>query len=66
MASLASALPHCWGEVFTTACYLLSSGDPFVYCDEWLSNTAALPIDRMSSQRISELPDFPTKVTMFK
>ncbi|GHV40050.1 IS4 family transposase [Synergistales bacterium] len=53
--SLASALPKYWQEVFMLACYLVSSGDPFSYCEEWISNTESLPVGNMSSQRISEL-----------
>jgi len=37
------------------ACYLISSGDPFLYCEEWIKDTECLPVGSMSSQRISEL-----------
>jgi hypothetical protein len=55
LKSLAFALPHCWQEVFMLACYLVLSGDPFVYCEEWITSTESLPVGNMSSQRISEL-----------
>ena len=37
------------------ACYLVSSGDPFLYCESWIRETECLPVGSMSSQRISEL-----------
>lgn len=55
LASLQEAIPTYWQELFTLACYLLSSGDPFLYCKSWISNTECLPVGSMSSQRISEL-----------
>jgi hypothetical protein len=32
--ALQSALPKVYQEMFTLACYLVSSGDPFLYCEE--------------------------------
>ena len=55
LTSLQEALPTYWREMFTLACYLLSSGDPFLYCESWISDTECLPVGSMSSQRISEL-----------
>ena len=52
---LREALPVCWGEVFNLAAYLISTGDPFSYCEDWLASTEALPVGSMTSQRISEL-----------
>lgn len=37
------------------ACYLIATGDPFLYCESWISDTECLPVGNMSSQRISEL-----------
>jgi transposase len=37
------------------ACFLVSTGDPFLHCEEWLARTEALPVGNMSSQRVSEL-----------
>ncbi|NLB43510.1 MAG: IS1634 family transposase [Clostridiales bacterium] len=53
--SLAVSVPHYWQEIFMLACYLISSGDPFLYCEEWIKDTECLPVSNMSSQRISEL-----------
>jgi transposase len=55
LAVLQEALPSCWKEVFNLASYLISTGDPFSYCEDWLESTEALPVGSMSSQRISEL-----------
>jgi len=52
---LEDALPKYWQEIFNLACYLLSSGDPFLYCEDWINSTECLPVGIMSSQRISEL-----------
>ena len=55
--SLSSALPCLWKEVFTLACHLVSTGDPYMYCSDWVKNTETLPVGSMSSQRISEITD---------
>jgi transposase len=52
---LQKAFPGCWEEVFNLAAYLVSSGDPFAYCEDWLSETEAFAVGPMTSQRISEL-----------
>ncbi len=54
--ALQRALPHVAPEIFLLACYLITSGDPFLYCEEWVSKTACPEdIGSLSSQRISEL-----------
>ncbi|MCX6055158.1 MAG: hypothetical protein NTZ74_09645, partial [Chloroflexi bacterium] len=55
LASLEEAAPTLWQELFMLACSLISSGDPFLYCESWISDTECLPVGNMSSQRISEL-----------
>lgn len=52
---LQRSLPKYWKEVFTLACFLVSSGDPFYYCESWLHSTESLDVGSMASQRISEL-----------
>lgn len=52
---LEGSLPNYWQEVFNLACYLISSGDPFLYCEDWINSTECLAVGSMSSQRISEL-----------
>jgi transposase len=41
--------------VFTLAAYLVSTGDPFSYCGDWVASTETYEVGTMSSQRISEL-----------
>jgi hypothetical protein len=55
MNSLQSASPKHWKEIFTLAEHLVSNGDPFMYCQEWLEGTVSLDCGNLSSQRISEL-----------
>jgi transposase len=53
--ALMKSMPGRWEQVFNLAAYLVSTGDPFAYCEDWLARTEALPVGPMSSQRISEL-----------
>jgi hypothetical protein len=48
-------MPDCWQKIFTLACYLVSSGKPVMYCEEWVLSTETLPVGSMSSQSISKL-----------
>ena len=52
---LQKTFPGIWEEVFNLASYLISTGDPFAYCEDWLAATEAYPVGSMSSQRISEM-----------
>ncbi|MDD2402891.1 MAG: IS1634 family transposase [Clostridia bacterium] len=54
-SSMENSIPKYWQEIFTLACYLISSGDPFLYCEDWIHSTECLSVGNMSSQRISEL-----------
>jgi len=54
-SALYKSLPGCWEEVFNLAAYLVSTGDPFAYCEDWLASTEAYLVGPMKSQRISEL-----------
>ncbi len=53
--ALKDSLPDCWMEYFTLACYMISTGDPLMYCKDWLMDTESYPVGSLSSQRISEL-----------
>ena len=53
--SLTGSIPSYWQEIFMLASFLISSGDPFLYCEQWLKDTESFPVGNMSSQRISEL-----------
>lgn len=55
LTALQSALPNAYQEIFMLACYLVASGEAFLYCEEWLSKTAHPDIASLSSQRISDL-----------
>ena len=52
---LQKVFPGIWEEVFNLAAYLISTGDPFAYCEDWLATTEAFAVGSMTSQRISEL-----------
>jgi len=53
--ALTEAFPLRHPEIFMLACYLVASGDPFLYCEDWLSRTEVAAVGSLSSQRISEL-----------
>jgi hypothetical protein len=55
LAVLQKAFPDIWEEIFNLAAYLVSTGDPFAYCEDWLATTEAFAVGPMTSQRISEL-----------
>jgi hypothetical protein len=37
------------------ACFMVSTNDPLMYCEDWIEGTESLPVGSMTSQRISEL-----------
>lgn len=56
LTALQNTMPKIYQEIFTLSCYLVSSGDPFLYCQEWLSKTSSSGgAGSLSSQRISDL-----------
>ena len=55
LAAMQKVFPGCWEEIFNLAAYLISTGDPFAYCEDWLATTEAFAVGPMTSQRISEL-----------
>ena len=50
-----NVFPDKWQQIFTLASYLVSSGEPAMYLEDWLEKTESFPVGTMSSQRISEL-----------
>jgi transposase len=52
---LKKVFPDKWQQIFTLASYLVSSGEPAMYLEDWLEKTESFPVGTMSSQRISEL-----------
>lgn len=55
LSILTRTFPNNWQQIFTLACYLVSSGDPALYLEDWLDRTDGYLVGSMSSQRISEL-----------
>jgi transposase len=55
LESLENTIPLYSEKLFTLACYLICSGDPFLYCEDWIRSTDCLDVGNLSSQRISEL-----------
>lgn len=53
--ALSNAIPDLWQEIFMLACYMISTSDPLMYCNEWIMDTESFQVGSMSSQRISEL-----------
>jgi transposase len=53
--ALSEAFPEIWKEIFILACFLVVTGDPFLYCEEWVRSTECISAGNMSSQRVSEL-----------
>jgi hypothetical protein len=52
---LREVFPDKCNEIFSLASFLVESNEPVMYCEDWASRTATLPIGTLSSQRISEL-----------
>jgi transposase len=55
MHVLRETFPEHWREIFMLAGFLVTSGEPYMYCEEWVKSVEALPVGSMSSRRISEL-----------
>jgi hypothetical protein len=52
---LMTTFPDKWEKVMTLAYYLVSTGEPVLYCENWIEETMSLKCGNMSSPRISEL-----------
>jgi hypothetical protein len=53
--SLSSAIPSLWKEIFMLSCFLVSSGEPFQHCSDWINASDGFKVGEMSSQYISYL-----------
>jgi len=53
---LMEAFPSLWEQILSLAFYIVATGDPAMYCEDWLSKSESYDCGSMSSQRISELP----------
>jgi hypothetical protein len=40
---LETVFPESWRDIFDLACFIVSSGEPFMYCQDWLAKTDAFP-----------------------
>jgi transposase len=49
------ALSKNWVQVLTLADFMVASGEPAMYCEDWLNRTDSLDAGELSSQKISEL-----------
>jgi len=52
---LEDVFPNTWQFIFNLASYLVASGEPAMYCEDWIAKTESFSVGSMSSQRISEL-----------
>ncbi len=55
LAVLSKTLLKVWQQILNLACFMVATGDPLMYCEDWLSQTTAEGTMRLTSQRISEL-----------
>ena len=52
---LGEIFPKTWQFIFNLACYLVATGDPAMYCEDWIAKTDSFSVGPMSSQQISQL-----------
>jgi len=53
--TLKAALPGCWEKVITLAYYMISTGEPAKYCEDWVLKNDGINCGEMSYQKITEL-----------
>jgi hypothetical protein len=44
---LKQSIPEFWKEIFTLACYLVTSDKPVMYCDDWLELNPAFSVGKL-------------------
>jgi transposase len=54
LAIVQKVFPDTWPGIFNLACFIVSNGEPFMYCQDWLSKTEGFP-SNLSSVDISRL-----------
>jgi transposase len=54
LQTLETVFPENWPDIFDLACFIVSNGEPFMYCQDWLSKTDAFP-SSLSSVDITRL-----------
>ena len=52
---LVKAFPNCWHQILNLACYMVATGDPVLYCEDWLNQVTDEGAKQLASQRVSEL-----------
>jgi len=52
---LANTIPAAYKEILNLAFFIVASGEPALYCEDWLYKSEHYPGKALSSQRISEL-----------
>jgi hypothetical protein len=52
---LKEIFPKSWKQIYTIACFLVSSNRPLMYLDEWIEDNESLNVGAISSQRVSEI-----------
>ena len=49
------SFPELWEQILSLAFYIVATGDPAMYCEDWISKSESYDCGSMSSQRISDL-----------
>ena len=52
---LKDVFPRRWEQIFNIACHLVSSGDPIMYCVDWVEKTEAFQCGCLSPAAITEM-----------
>jgi len=63
------AFPDLWESVLSLAFYIVATGEPAMYCEDWISKSESYDCGSMSSQRISEMLidiDFDQRMDFFE
>jgi transposase len=55
LSILQDIFPEHWQQLMNIACYLVSSGEPVMYCGDWVEQTESYTSNRMSPTAISNL-----------
>jgi hypothetical protein len=53
--ALRSAIPELWDRVLALACFLVATGEPAMYCEDWMAKSEGFDAGGMSAQRIGEM-----------
>ena len=47
-----AAFSDDWMHLFMLACYMIASGDPLMYCEDWLCGTESYPVGKVHSRSV--------------